>query len=792
MIANIYIRREGVKNCCQWFLFSLILLCESALSANFDSLETFEVKDSIELTRVVNFGSAEFEINAADGAGLSSPDGAYLIIHTKRGDIDRDQVVEQLLLFEKSEIERYLATTNAPKPTPKKLAMTSTGTEAGLMRAISWLTNRDVGFISEGNNGLSQAFAVNVETMQVRQLTASPTHVRSFAVAGQTVLYLADAELSEPTVVPAIGRTIFELLDPSFPSWVPLLRLYAQRRSSGQLAAVVDAPMRLYEPFHRLSLSPDGRHAIVFGPAVDAPEYWAHYRVANYAQFGYSRDVRRSDPTSLELMFRTRYRVVDLEKNTVSNLLDAPSGWLSNNSTPIEVFWNTQDQSVIVSNTYLPLDAVNASELEHRQSQPAIAEISLLTGSVSRVTWEPAGKQALTQKGAGSEFTSLAWSPAERSLTVSIRSEDGAKTVRKFFKRANAWRESRQVSTAKLASSSFRIQKRESIDARPKVYVEGTLCKCAKELLDPAPDADRFRFAPVKIVSWIDRNELQWRGGLVLPINYEEGMRYPVVVQTHGFDPEQFLIDGKGETSTAMAAQALASAGIVVLQVDDNEEANQPPEAEASQYAEGYRAGIQKLIDDGLALPERIGLIAFSRTGLPAIRLLADHPNLLAAVDIADASWWGYAIDLLMANAPPETAQLIQRLTGGAPSLQDIGTWMAGNPLYKVPQARAAVRLQANGEMSLLGIWELYALLQREKRAVDLILFPQGSHNLNKPSERLASQQGAVDWFRFWLQDFEYSDLARASQYSRWRSLKNRTRPTLSKYEGRAVLSVAP
>ena len=36
----------------------------------------------------------------------------------------------------------------------------------------------------------------------------------------------------------------------------------------------------------------------------------------------------------------------------------------------------------------------------------------------------------------------------------------------------------------------------------------------------------------------------------------------------------------------------------------------------------------------------------------------------------------------------------------------------------------------------------------------------------------MVSQQGAVDWFRFWLKGEEDLDPAKAEQYTRWRELR--------------------
>jgi hypothetical protein len=45
-------------------------------------------------------------------------------------------------------------------------------------------------------------------------------------------------------------------------------------------------------------------------------------------------------------------------------------------------------------------------------------------------------------------------------------------------------------------------------------------------------------------------------------------------------------------------------------------------------------------------------------------------------------------------------------------------------------------------------------------------------HILTNPAERMASQGGSVDWFRFWLQAYEDPDPAKADQYKRWRELQ--------------------
>ena len=55
---------------------------------------------------------------------------------------------------------------------------------------------------------------------------------------------------------------------------------------------------------------------------------------------------------------------------------------------------------------------------------------------------------------------------------------------------------------------------------------------------------------------------------------------------------------------------------------------------------------------------------------------------------------------------------------------------------------------------------------------MDLIQLPNAAHIIAKPLERLASEQGDVDWFDFWLNGDEDPDPTKAGQYARWRELR--------------------
>lgn len=223
--------------------------------------------------------------------------------------------------------------------------------------------------------------------------------------------------------------------------------------------------------------------------------------------------------------------------------------------------------------------------------------------------------------------------------------------------------------------------------------------------------------------------------------------------------------------STAFAAQVLANAGFVVLQIAEASRAITLDSHEGSLVAEGYRSAIERLIFRRIVDEKRVGLIAFSRTGYHAISLLAESPQLLTAIAIADSVQPGYVQDMLAVN-DTEVASQIHALNGSSPHEGGYGPWFDTNPMYKLRSTRSAVRIEAIGPVSLTAMWETFAVLRRTDRAVDLIYFPHGSHVLTKPIERVGSQGGTVDWFRFWLQGYEDPDASKTAGYVRWRKLR--------------------
>src|SRR5260370_18041883 len=111
-------------------------------------------------------------------------------------------------------------------------------------------------------------------------------------------------------------------------------------------------------------------------------------------------------------------------------------------------------------------------------------------------------------------------------------------------------------------------------------------------------------------------------------------------------------------------------------------------------------------------------------------------------------------------------------MIGAAPFGEGLQQWLKRSPGFNLDKVTAPMLLVGEGPFSLLFMWEPYAGLRFLKKPVDLIMLNTDEHVLTNPAVRMASQGGSVDWFRFWLQDYEDPDPSKKAQYFRWRELR--------------------
>ncbi len=167
---------------------------------------------------------------------------------------------------------------------------------------------------------------------------------------------------------------------------------------------------------------------------------------------------------------------------------------------------------------------------------------------------------------------------------------------------------------------------------------------------------------------------------------------------------------------------------------------------------------------------KRIGIIGFSRTCFYVMETLTTSSSLhIKAASVTDGVMLDYFQYILVPQRMWKEANTIM---GAPPFGEGLQQWLKRSPGFNLDKINAPLLVVGAGPEGLLAMWLPYSGLHYLEKPVDLIQLNTHEHVLTNPAVRMASQGGSVDWFRFWLQDYEDPDPAKAEQYARWRELR--------------------
>src|SRR5690606_31215116 len=186
-----------------------------------------------------------------------------------------------------------------------------------------------------------------------------------------------------------------------------------------------------------------------------------------------------------------------------------------------------------------------------------------------------------------------------------------------YQRRGGSWLQKRSAPQAESGSSrrGVKLFVEQSLNEPPIVVALDEVSGDKRRILDLNPWLDEYRLGRVEKITWEVDGDLPWFGGLYLPPDYVPGVRYPLLLQTHGFDEKTFSLHGIVRN---FPGQAVAAHGIVVLQVAERHGEQQRYLGTAEEWPgvqAGYEAAIDHLDALGIIDRSRVGIQGWSRTG---------------------------------------------------------------------------------------------------------------------------------------------------------------------------------
>lgn len=738
------------------------------------------MKDSIEMVKIVDPLVAVAKYHPLNIK--MSPDGKYFVVATQRGNLKAKKTDYKLILYRFEQIQAFLnqEKANSTLPKSKLLSLVSVAHNEIAFQNITWLEDsKTLAFIGWFDSGVGetpgQVYKLNIESLEMKKLTNHPRNIINFALntKSQQIIYAAptiahlNKDYDEASYLMGLKSILF-LTNPNF-EYPKTSRYYIQKL--GQL----NRPKSVGDIYQgnfpkNISLSPNGNMAIVLTSVKTPNKQWLEGY--NYLKDSFYKPMfEKFDENTMlkrEGIIR-QLSLIDLSTGSIEPILNAPSGlWVGG---MVDVHW-LSDSNVILGNTALPLNVPSEKVRKKRSMTFSTIEYNLNTKTIKPIIYHAATRNRESHNSLLGRLHGLSIDSAGLLKIMQVDNRRERLSDQYFRKEDDRWvqvKESLGIKTSKKVTQ-LDISVHQALNISPELMARDIITGHERIFTDFNPQFRDLTFGKVEEYNWKDRSGRNWKGGLVYPPNFEKGQKYPLVIQTHGFSPHDFLIDGPYGVASAFAAQALANKNMMVLQMEDP---TVPQDRkELFVFQDGFEAAIDDLTTKGLIDREKVGLIGWSSTGVDVMHMLLYSSYPILASTIADSyntnlfSYAGYF------GIPAPGMAHIEKMNVSFPWGKGLDKWVANDTSFHLDRLKTPLRYEQYATYGWVNWWLPYTILKRQQKPVEYYVFNDAAHALIKPEHRKASQQGNVDWFTFWLKGEEDPDPAKAEQYIHWRKLR--------------------
>jgi dipeptidyl aminopeptidase/acylaminoacyl peptidase len=674
-----------------------------------------------------------------------SADGTRAFIVTRKSDVAHDvnHYEIQLLHLSAERLARY----KVPEPETVFAAAVEQDYSEGkpALDDVRWYDERTLIFRAKLKDSTYQIYRLDLPTRELKQLTRETHPIVSYEAAAKSPRLVYTVQVPNPPMRDGarsivVGNQSMWSVKYGQQDMGAQVRKYRFYVSEGDLSQPARA---LGEPFlgvgtlpPRVSISPDGKWALLPRYEPERSREWGRqYPMVQDLLQQFTPALAR-DPLnyySRSTVYTAR-RLVAWRLDSVREqvVVDAPDDALpGRGQARTDVLWQGAGSSLILAGTHLPLQPnARGSKASHViEYWPETGRWTVVATMVGRV------------EGAN---------PLSDGFVVI---DDGKR--RRFRRIGESWQEVPGATDAvPERRSEWSLRVAEGLNQPPDVeatYQGGRPVRLTT--LNPQFDANTW--GRMQTFSWRDAKGRRWDGGLMSPQGLDPKTRYPLVIQTYGFSPDRFYLDGANIAngySSGFAGRAFLREGMLVLAMPwrASTGGRADERQEVMKFSEGVRSAIAALVKQGRVDPARIGLMGWSSTGQRVLNAVTFGNFDIRAATLLDGdanTLFSYSVTYGFSDT---TWRSKEDINAGLPIGSTRAAWTRNDPSLNTDCIKAAMRIESYGPW-VLNNWDIYALLRRQYKAAEMVLIPGGAHGLAQPSERMISLQGNVDWYGYWL-----------------------------------------
>ena len=270
---------------------------------------------------------------------------------------------------------------------------------------------------------------------------------------------------------------------------------------------------------------------------------------------------------------------------------------------------------------------------------------------------------------------------------------------------------------------------------------------------------DRFRLPRQEAITWEGEDGVEVEGILIYPLDYREGERYPLVVQTHGgpASSDRFEFSSSFDYFPILAAR-----GWMVLHPNYRGSTGYG-DAFLREMVPGYfgqahldvMAGVDHLIEEGLVDGERMAKMGWSAGGHMTNKIITYTDRFAAASSGAGAANWTsmYAqSDVRIYRTP---------WFGGSPWTENapLDVYLEHSPVFDAHRVSTPTLFlvgENDARVPMPQSVEMFRALRDNDVPTHLYVAPREGHGWRELRHRLFKGNVELDWFERWVRDRDY------------------------------------
>jgi dipeptidyl aminopeptidase/acylaminoacyl peptidase len=315
------------------------------------------------------------------------------------------------------------------------------------------------------------------------------------------------------------------------------------------------------------------------------------------------------------------------------------------------------------------------------------------------------------------------------------------------------WLDKNVGSLAKAENAEVFSYVAQAYDDSPDIFVGGPDLRNARQVTETNPFQGEYAWGRSELIEYVTDQGRRLQGSLIYPAGYEAGKKYPMIVYNYELLSQNVHRYVAPSDRSYYNTAVFMSQGYLVLQPDIVFRPRQP----GWSVVECIGAAVEKVIEMGVADPDRVGIVGHSMGGYNST-FVATHTDGMYAAAVAGApitdlvSYYG---DHHWSSGIAETDHIETGQERMEVALyEDFQAYVDNSAVFGAHDMTVPLLLEAgddDGTVAWYQSIELYNIARRAGRNVVMLTYPGEGHGLSRKENQQDYQRRILAWFGHYL-----------------------------------------